>query len=268
MRITRGVLIPTLLAGGIFAQIPTAKQQAPEDLTGTWVSVVTEGWRYRMITPPKGDYGVGTWPVPLNAEGIRATNAWDAAKDEATGEACKAYGGGGIMRIPGRVRITWQDENTLKVEFDAGTQTRLFHFGGTPPANIQPSLQGYSAASWEMPAGGRGAPAGGGGGGTGFEIAGTPRPVNGAQNQRAGTLKVVTTHLKPGYLRKNGVPYSASATVTEYLNRTNESNGESWLFDTTIVEDTVYLQGPFITSENFKHQADNAGWAPSACEAR
>jgi hypothetical protein len=268
MTIARSILILTALASGVFAQAPAAKRQAPEDLTGYWVSVVTEGWRYRMITPPKGDYGTGTWPVPLNAEGIRVTNAWDPAKDEAAGEACRAYGGGGIMRIPGRLHITWQDDNTLKVEFDAGTQTRFFHFGGAPPANVQPSLQGYSVASWELPPAGRGAPAGGGGGGTGFEISGTPPPVDGAQNQRAGTLKVVTTHLKPGYLRKNGVPYSANATVTEYFNRTNESSGDSWLFETTIVEDPVYLQAPFITSENFKHQAGNTGWAPSGCEAQ
>jgi hypothetical protein len=264
------ILILIALARGMFAQAPaqTAKRQAPEDLTGYWVSVVTEGWRYRMITPPKGDYGTGTWPVPLNAEGIRVTNAWDPAKDEAAGEACRAYGGGGIMRIPGRVHITWQDDNTLKVEFDAGTQTRLFHFGGTLRADIASSLEGYSVATWEAPPPGRGAPAGGGGGGTGFEVSGMPPPVNESQNQRAGTLKVVTTHLKPGYLRKNGVPYSANATVTEYLNRTNEPNGDSWLFDTTIVEDPTYLQGPFITSENFKHQADNTGWNPSACDAR
>jgi hypothetical protein len=266
----------TMLTPGIFAQAPaggrggpppTAKQQAPVDFTGYWVSVVTEGWRYRMITPPKGDYGTGTWPVPLNAEGIRVTKAWDPAKDEAAGDACKAYGGGDIMRIPGRVHISWQDENTLKVEFDAGTQTRLLHFGPAP-ANIEPSLQGYSVATWEVPPPGRGARGGGGGGGTGFEVAGTPSAVNGAQNQRAGSLKIVTTHLKSGYLRKNGVPYSADAVVTEYLNRTNEGNGDAWLFDTTIVEDPVYLTGPFITSENFKLQADNKGWNPTACEAR
>jgi hypothetical protein len=264
-------------AAAIFAQAPaggrgaapqTPKDRAPEDLTGYWVSVITEGWRFRMVTPAKGDLGAGTWPMPLNAEAIRVANAWDPAKDEAAGDACKAYGGGGIMRIPGRLHVTWQDETTLKIEYDAGTQARILHFGGAPPANLEPSWQGYSVASWEMPPPGRGAPAGGGGGGTGFEAPGTPAPANGAQNQRAGTLKIVTTHLKPGYLRKNGIPYSSSATVTEYLNRTNEPNAEVWLFDTTIVEDPVYLNNPFITSENFKRQADGTGWNPTACDAR
>lgn len=260
------------LAGGVLAQAPagagsgapppTAKQQAPEDLTGYWVSVVTEGWRYRMVTPPKGDYGKGTWPVPLNAEGIKVTNAWDPVKDEAEGNACRSYGVASIMRVPGRFHITWQDDNTLKVESDAGQQTRLFHFAGTPSANTEPSWQCCSVASWEPPPGAAAARNGR------VAAPGPPAEVKGAQNQRAGSLKVVTTHLKPGYLRKNGVPYSANATVTEYFNRTNEPNGDSWLFDTTIVEDPTYLTGPFITSENFKYQANDAGWHPAPCEAK
>ena len=58
--------------------------------------------------------------------------------------------------------------------------------------------------------------------------------------------------MKPGYLRKNGVPYSANAMLTEYYTRTNESNGDSWLIITTIVDDPMYLAQPFITSDNFK----------------
>src|SRR3974390_2584828 len=56
-----------------------ARAQAPIDLTGYWVSVVTQDWRYRMVTPPKGAFG----GVPLNAEGRRVANEWDPAKDEA-----------------------------------------------------------------------------------------------------------------------------------------------------------------------------------------
>src|SRR6516164_1815309 len=59
----------------------TAKAGAPVDLTGYWVSLVTEDWRYRMVTPPKGDYP----SIPLNAEGRRVADAWDPAKDEAAG---------------------------------------------------------------------------------------------------------------------------------------------------------------------------------------
>jgi hypothetical protein len=82
---------------------PVPKAAAPVDLTGYWVSLVTEDWRYRMVTPPKGDYT----SVPLNPEGKKVADAWDPAKDEASGDQCKAYGAAGIMRVPGRLHITW-----------------------------------------------------------------------------------------------------------------------------------------------------------------
>jgi hypothetical protein len=94
------------------------------DLTGTWVAVVTEDWRWRMVTPPKGDVA----SIPVNAEGRKAALNWNPEADAAAGNACKAFGVGGIMRQPGRLRISWQDDQTLKLEFDAGTQTRLLNF--------------------------------------------------------------------------------------------------------------------------------------------
>jgi hypothetical protein len=229
--------------GGAGAATPaTAKAQAPIDLTGYWVSVVTEDWRYRMVTAPKGDHP----GLPLNAEGNRVANSWDPAKDEAAGDQCKAYGAAGVMRAPGRLHITWDGDNTLKIETEAGTQTRLLAFGA-PPAAGAATWQGTSAASWEV-AGrrGRGAP------------------------PQGGSLKVVTTHMKPGYLQKNGVPYGENATLTEYFSRTSEPNGDSWLILTHIVDDPQYLSGPFIRSTHFKKLPDSAAsqWAPEACSAR
>jgi hypothetical protein len=74
--------------------------------------------------------------------------------------------------------------------------------------------------------------------------------------------------MKPGYLRKNGVPYSANATVTEYFDRTMEQDGNSYLIDTNIVEDPMYLQQPFITSTHFKREPDGSKWHPTPCEAK
>ncbi len=216
---------------------------APIDLTGYWVSVVTEDWRFRMMTPAKGDYP----SIPLNAEGRKAADAWDPAKDEAAGETCKGYGVGNIMRMPGRLHITWQDENTLRIESDTGMQTRLLHFGRpqTPPA--APDWQGFSVAQWEFAGGGRGR------GG----------PAQG------GDLKVVTTHMRPGYLQKNGVPYSADAVITEHFDLlSKEANGDQWLIVTTLVEDPQYLNQPFQRSTHFKRLADATGWDPSPCAAR
>jgi hypothetical protein len=229
---------------------PTAKSQAPAgtplDLTGYWLSIVTEDWRYRMVTAPKGDHP----GIPLNTEGNRVANAWDPAKDESAGEQCRAYGAAGVMRLPGRLHITWESDNTLKIDTEAGTQTRRLLFGPQPAgAASAPSWQGVSAATWEFAGRGRG---------------------RGAPPPQYGDLKVVTTHLKPGYLQKNGVPYSENAVVTEYFSRANEPNGDSWLILTHIVEDPRYLNGPFVRSTHYKKLPDSAAaqWSPEACSAR
>jgi hypothetical protein len=219
----------------------TPKAGAPVDITGYWVSVITEDWRYRMVTPPKGDRP----NIPVNAAAMAVLNAWDPAKDEAAGEQCKAYGAVGAMRQPGRLHITWADDNTLKIEAEAGTQTRLLHFGALT-ASPEPSWQGDSSAT--------------------FEYAGGRRGRGPATN---GSLKVVTTRLRPGYLQKNGVPYSANALLTEYFSRTAEPNGDNWLILTAIVDDPTFLNTAFIRSTHFKKLPDTfAGWEPEACSAR
>jgi hypothetical protein len=242
------------------AQPPPAAPQAPKsgqaaapvDFTGYWVSPIFEDWRWRMVTPLKGDFA----SVPVSAEAIKVGEAWDPAKDEAAGLACKAYGAPAIMRRPGRLHITWQDENTLKIETDEGTQTRLFHFGGKPPADAAPSWQGYSAANWEGPVRG----------------AGQLETVFLGFSRRTGTqgrsLEVVTTNLRPGYLRKNGVPYSENASLEEFYDYHKEPNGDEWFTVTTVVHDPKYLVAPFITSTDFKKQRDASGWNPTPCAAR
>jgi hypothetical protein len=208
----------------------SARAAAPIDLTGTWVSVVTEDWMFRMVTPPKGEL-LG---VPVTPAARAAANAWDPAADEAAGQACRAYGAAGVMRLPGRIRISWEDENTLKVETEAGTQTRLFHFGPAPAAPS--SWQGNSRAQWEFAA------------------------------NRGGNLKVVTTGLLPGYVRKNGVPYSANTVLTEYYDVHEEA--DTWLVITTQVHDPANFTTDFITSTHFKKLGSGAPWTPEPCSAR
>ena len=218
------------------------RQASPIDMTGYWVSVVTEDWRFRMVTPPKGNYG----GVPLNAAGRKLAETWDPAKDEAAGNQCRSYGAAGLMRVPGRLHIGWDNDSTMRVDTDAGTQTRLFHFGGKEghaSEAVAPSLQGYSVAVWEPAATGRGKP-------------------------KAGDLKVTTTRLLPGYLRKNGVPYSADTVLTEYYDRISAPNGDEWLVVSTEVNDPENLSMPFITSTHFKKEADGKKWMPGPCSAR
>jgi hypothetical protein len=235
--------------GGAPQPPQTAKAGAPIDLTGYWVSLVTGDWRFRMMTPLKGDYT----SMPMNAEARKIADAWDPAKDEAAGEQCKSYGAPALMRVPGRLHITWQDDQTLKLEMDSGTQTRLFSFG--PPQTQGGDWQGISKASWEyLPA----------------QIISTDgaRTSIGAPDRRAGSLKVITTNFKPGYLRKNGVPYSANAILTEYFDRVTEPNGDSYVVVTSTVEDPTYLNQPFMLSTHFKKQADASGWNPTPCAAK
>jgi hypothetical protein len=233
------------------AQPPRSpKDAAPVDLTGYWVSLVTEDWRWRMVTPLKGDSA----SVPVNPAAKKVMNDWDPAKDEAAGNQCRAYGAAAIMRLPGRLHITWQDENTLKVETDAGTQTRILNFGGKPPANAQPSWQGYSSARWE----------------TGLSPVGGQLPLGLGQRQgvRSRSLEVSTTNLKPGYLRKNGVPYSGKTTVAEYFERFSEPDGNDHLMVMTVVNDPEYLALPFVVTSDFKKEPDGSKWDPTPCSAR
>lgn len=220
---------------------PTARASAPIDLTGTWVSIVTEDWRWRMVTPARGDYQ----SVPINAEAKRVADTWDPAKDTAAGEQCKAYGAAAIMRVPTRLRISWVDDSTLRVETDAGMQTRLLRFGASPAPAGPLTWQGHSVAQWETGRRGTGA--------------GTPRMF--------GNLKVVTTRMRAGYLRKNGIPYSANAVLTEWWDVHREPNGDQWLVVTSLIDDPTYLQLQYVTSPNFKKEPDNSKWDPTPCSA-
>jgi hypothetical protein len=225
---------------------PTPRAGALIDLTGYWVSVVTEDWRYRQFTPPKGDYT----SVPLNPNGRKVADTWDPAKDETAGEQCKAYGAAGVMRVPTRLHITWQDDTTLKLDTDAGTQTRTLRFGQAQ--GTADSWQGVSIASWDQPR----------------AIFASPIPNRGGPTIMGGSLKIVTTNMKPGYLRKNGVPYSANAVMTEYFDRLDVPGVESLIVVTAELVDPEYLLTPYWTSTHFRQQTDATGWRPTPCTAR
>jgi hypothetical protein len=214
---------------------PTPQASQAIDLTGNWVSVVNEDWRWRMVTPPKGDYA----SVPLTNRGRELADQWQPSMDG----QCQAYGVGGIMRMPTRVRISWQDPNTLKLEMDAGTQTRLIHFDQNAQAPTARSLQGFTRGEWERPGGGR---------------RGAPPPPG-------GNLKATTTMHNGGWVRKNGVPYTENAEIVEYFDRFEAPNGDQWFTVTTIITDPEVYNQPFVTSSHFKKEADGSKWAPSTC---
>jgi len=236
---------------------PSARAAAPIDLSGYWVSIVADDWRWRMVTPAKGDY-LG---IPMTGEAKKAADTWDPAKDEAAGEQCRSYGAPALMSVPGRVHITWQDDRTLKVDTDAGQQTRLLRFDAAPPARTAAprTWQGQSIAQWQM---------------SRTNVPLLLRPASrGAGEEppaspRYGSLRVVTTNLRAGYLRKNGVPYSADAVMTEYWDVYTRPNGETWLTITTEVVDPLYLREPRIIALPFKKEPNAAKWDPTPCSSR
>ena len=217
----------------IRAQTPpsTPRAAAPIDLTGYWVAFVTEDWRFRMLVPPRGDYR----GVPLNAQGRRVADAWDPIADAMPANQCKPYGAAAIMRVPGRLHITWQDDNTMRVDTDAGMQTRLFRFAAAATTVAARSWQGESTARWDQP-------------------------------NRA--LTVTTKSLLPGYLRRNGIPYSENAKVTEYFDVAPTPGNGQLLVVTTVVDDPAYLARRFIVSSHFKKERDGSKWSPIPCSAR
>jgi hypothetical protein len=218
--------------------VASPRAAAAIDLTGYWVSVITEDWKYRMVTPKKGVFDA----IPLSPEGRKVGQAWDPARDEAAGEQCRAYGAAGIMRMPTRLNIAWENDTTLRIDTDAGSQTRRLYFGTSPPAG-EPSWQGRSVAEWEAAAGGRG-------------------------GVRQGSLKVVTTNLRPGYVRRNGAPYSDKVTVTEYIDANTFPNGDRWMTVLTTVEDPVYFTRRYVTTSDFKKLPDATGWNPTPCSTK
>ena len=240
--------------GSAEAAPPTPRAIAPVDLAGVWVSVVSEDWRWRMMRPAKGDYA----SVPLTPQGRAVADTWDPARDEAAGEQCRSYAAPAIMRVPGRVRIAWQDDYTLRLETDAGMQTRLLQFQRpgaaalTAPATAPRSWQGVSVARWQPQ------PSAFTGGGFGPRAAAPPI---------TRSLEVTTTQLRPGYLRKNGVPFSEDALVTEYFDAWKGSTGD-WFTVMTVVRDPRYLRQPFVTTTDFEKEPDDAKWDPSPCQAR
>ncbi len=218
------------------------RERALIDITGQWVAVVNEDWRWRMVTPPVGD----TASLPLNERGRAAAAAWDLERDQADGALCKAFAGPGLMRQPTRIRIDWEDGDTLRLEFDAGRQVRRFEFA--PQSPTEGSLQGYSEAQWFRQTQSRGV-------------------FGGRTPSESGSLVVRTAQLTGGYLRPNGVPFSERATVKEFFNTfTLPGEGGSWLVVTTVVSDPEYLTTELVLSSQFKKEASRGAWNPRPCD--
>ena len=266
----------SLIAVALPLLAQTPKSAAPIDLTGTWVSIVTEDWRYRFLTAPKGDF----YSLPINADAKKASLAYTPTQTD----ACKNYHAPTVLRVPTRVRFSWDSDATLKLETDAGKQTRLLNFASAAAtaaytasgttmlqaSTAARTMQGASRAQWQTPQATRtywqkvpaqdpntpGFP--------GINMQGPPLPPD--PRNLGGSLKVTTTNILPGFLRNNGVPFSENAILTEYFDLHKEASGDQWIVVTSIVEDPVYLDAPWVTSQHFRKEPNAAKWDPRACE--
>ena len=242
--------VSTLAQPPGFGAPPVPPRQAAQvDLTGYWVALVTEDWLWRMITAPVGD----ATSVPLNPRGQAEAAQWDWRADAGSDAACRPYGAAGLMRMPLRLHISWVDDTTLQIETDLAEQTRLLHFDDTANMSAEPSWQGQSKAQWTRPVGG-------------FDLKALMRggPPAAPGGPPSGSMKAVTTNLRAGYLRRNGIPYSENAVLTEYFSRV-AGFGNDYLTVLSIVHDPTYLNQDFVTSSHFRREPDDSNWSPQPC---
>ena len=163
------------------------------------------------------------------------------------GGFCLVVGGRAVLRR----QTVHADERD--VETDAGEQTRLLRFGADAASATENSWQGFTTAQWTTPVGG-------------FDLRALLSGRQGPPSTEPpkGSLKAETTHLRAGYLRKNGLPYSDDAKLTEYFSRVS-GFGNDYLTVLSIVRDPMYLNGDYVTSSHFKREPDDSSFSPSPC---
>ena len=149
------------------APVSTARADAPIDLTGQWVAIISEDWRWRMITPPKGDIV----SIPLNLQGQQAAEAWDPARDESAGEQCKAWSARPDARADPHADL-------LAGRQHAEARDRLRYADATPAV-----CRGHTARTSKL---------------AGIHVGAMDRARWRARRTRFGSLKTVTNNLRPG----------------------------------------------------------------------
>ena len=199
---------------------------AEADLSGFWGPRVHEDHKYRWEGPEHGEYD----GLPLTAEAYAIADAWDPMEYYRPENQCSPMGITMILRIPGNVHISYEDENTLRIDSEIFGMTRRVYLDARPREDGPLTWGGHSLGEWE-----------------------------------ADTLKVVTTHMLPGTghggLRRNGVPTSADMVMTEYFLRHDD-----YLSTIQIVDDPQYLLEPLIRSVTFRQLPDVAELGPWDCE--
>jgi cyclase len=199
----------------IAAALTAVPASAQIDFSGEWAPRFWEDQPERVPGPELGDF-LG---VPISQAARLRAESWDASIQTLPEWQCRPHSADYIWRGPSNLRI-WKEVDPVTRETAAfhaewlRSVDRAVYLDGRPhpPADALHTWSGYSTAKWD-----------------------------------GDVLTVTTTHLKEGYLRRNGLPRSDKATLTEHWIR----NGD-FLTVVTIVHDPVYLTEPFIRTTDYE----------------
>jgi hypothetical protein len=211
-----------VLIFALFAMVAVALGARPAsaqvDFSGGWITKVHEDAPERGPGPEIGDYA----GLPVNDAARMKADAWDAQELEAIEHECEPHPADYGPRGPANMRV-WGDMDPLTkgitawhTELSYMLPLRTIYMDGRPhpSPNAPHTWQGFSTGEWD-----------------------------------GDKLKVTTTHLKQGWVRRNGLPRSATATLIEYYVRHHDV-----LTLVAVVKDPVYLTEPLIRSSSWVEQ--------------
>jgi len=185
------------------------------DFSGEWAPRFYEDQPERVAGPELGDY-LG---LPINDAARERADTWAASIQSTPEWQCRPHSADYIWRGPSQLRITKEVDPVTRqiLAFHAEwlrSIDNIYYLDGRPhpSANSPHTWGGFATAKWD-----------------------------------GDMLTVTVTHLKEGYVRRNGVPRSDLATVTEHWVRHG-----NWLTVTTVVNDPVYLTEPFVRSTDYE----------------
>jgi len=209
----RSTMLAVLLLVCVFAASAPAFAQV--DFTGEWAPRFYEDQPERVAGPELGDY-LG---LPITDPARMRADTWNAAIQTLPEWQCRPHSADYIWRGPSNLHI-WKEVDPVTREITAfhaewlRSVDNVYYLDGRPhpSPNAAHTWAGFATAKWE-----------------------------------GNMLTVTVTHLKEGYVRRNGVPRSDLATVTEHWIRHG-----NWLTVVTIVNDPVYLSEPFIRSTDYE----------------
>ncbi len=223
----------TVLGSGVLLfifSLTSTPASAQVNLAGVWnnLTIMHEDWPDRWPGPEVGDYA----GVPVNDAVRLRADSWDASLITLPEYQCRVHPSDYVPSFGG-IRI-WEERDSASQQlmaihthhFALGSERTIWMDGRPhPPDYALHTSQGFSTGKWE-----------------------------------GDILTVTTTHLKEGWIRRNGLTRSDKATVTEHFIRHGNN-----LTLATIVNDPAYLTEPFIRTRQYEYEvAGDIG--PYPCE--